>query len=103
MKPISTIAAELRTSNPELGHPTARDLNNMLLVKGLICNVVDGKVPTAYGRQKGIQKKVSRDDMGRRFCFELIHQHLILIDNNQCLWFRVRKRIVVITQQSVFC
>ncbi len=69
MKPISTIASELRNSNPELGHPTARDLNNMLLVKGLICNVVDGKAPTTYGKRKGIQKKVSRDDMGRRFCY----------------------------------
>ena len=69
MKSISEIAAELRESNPELGRPTARDLNNMLLVKGLICNVEKGKSPTRLGMQRGIHKRNGRDDMGRAFCY----------------------------------
>lgn len=69
MKTISTIAAELRESNPSLGNPTARDLNNMLLVKGLICVVSDGKCPTSLGLQRGILKRVDRNDMGKRYCY----------------------------------
>ena len=69
MKTISAILAELKDSNPELGHLTASALNNMLLSKGLICTVKDGKVPTQRGEIEGIQKKVNKDDMGRRICY----------------------------------
>ncbi len=66
MKNISTIAAELRMSNPEIGNNTAQDLNNMLLAKGLICIVPQGKRPTKVGREKGIRKRVIRNESGQR-------------------------------------
>lgn len=69
MKSISTIAAELRKSNPEIGNNTAQDLNNMLLMKGLICIVPQGKRPTKAGREKGIRKRVIRDELGRRIFY----------------------------------
>lgn len=74
MKTISVISAELRQSNPELGNPTAHDLNNMLLVKGLICIVKDGKAPTPLGQSKGIQKRVDKDDMGKRYCIPVYNE-----------------------------
>ena len=68
MKLISTIAAELRQSNPEIGRPTAQDLNNMLIVKGLIRSIADGKCPTLSGSQVGIRKRIGWDTSGHRYC-----------------------------------
>ena len=67
MKLISTIAADLKQTNPEIGCPTAQDLNNMLLVKGLIYNTPKGKLPTAAGRQKGIGKRIGIDSYGHEY------------------------------------